>query len=137
MIRQDVIRHFNDVDIDIVVTRLMTHVFGLTANTNGFYYIRRSVRLALDDPSITTHITKTLYPVLGRMFLGNVEKGAIHAERTIRQTIEKGWKRRNMKLSIEIFGDMVTRPTNTQFIDGLTEYTYQILLNLKGGTKDD
>lgn len=102
-------------DIDEKITQFI-HCMGVPAHLDGHKYIRSALKIAIEDISIISPITKRLYPDLAKMY----KKSPSSIERSIRHAISVSWSRGNQKLIREVFGysaeSCVGYPTNSEYI---------------------
>lgn len=100
----------------------MLHQLGLPAHIKGFYYLRESIILAIDDPSILNSITKLLYPEIAKVY----DTTPASVERAMRHAIEVAWKRGNIDVLTHYFGYSISyikgKPTNSEFIAMLVDH---------------
>ena len=68
------------------------------------------------DPTLSSKITKGLYPIIANKFTSNESR----VERSMRHAIEVSWNRGNWDMMEDIFGYSVSidkaKPTNSEFI---------------------
>ena len=101
--------------LDLTVTEIL-HQIGVPAHIKGYYYLRSSVKMVVEDQSILSAITKRLYPDVAK------ENGttASRVERAIRHAIEVAWDRGNVEILEQYFGYTINssrgKPTNSEFI---------------------
>lgn len=102
-------------DLDLTVTEIL-HQIGVPAHIKGYYYLRSSIKMVVEDQSILSAITKRLYPDVAK------ENGttASRVERAIRHAIEVAWDRGNVEVLEQYFGYTINssrgKPTNSEFI---------------------
>lgn len=103
------------------ITNLL-HTLGITANLNGYKYIRSSILLALEKPDVLNGTSTILYSTISieyNTFPERVERGIWYA-------INVSWNRGNLKKFEQTFGYTVNnnkrKPTNSQFIFMLVDY---------------
>lgn len=103
------------------VTEIL-HELGLPAHIKGYYYLRESILLAVDDPNMLTSITKFLYPEIAH----NNNSSPASVERAMRHAIEVAWRRGNIDILTQYFGYSISylkgKPTNSQFISTIVDY---------------
>ena len=89
---------------------------GITANMNGYMYLREAISLVVDDIELLSAVTKELYPQIGKKF----NTTASRVERGIRHAIEVSWIRGDVEAINMLLGNNLrnekSRPTNSQFI---------------------
>ena len=94
----------------------MLHSLGIPSHIKGYEYIRESIYLMYNDPTLIGAITKELYPEIAETF--NTTSSRV--ERAIRHAIEVSWNRGDYDLMEDIFGHSVdydrAKPTNSEFI---------------------
>ena len=107
--------HPDPADLDLTVTEIL-HQIGVPAHIKGYYYLRSSIKMVVEDQTILSAITKRLYPDVAR------ESGttASRVERAIRHAIEVAWDRGNVEVLEQYFGYTINssrgKPTNSEFI---------------------
>ncbi len=101
--------------IQISITKIL-HELGIPSHIKGYQYIRESISLVYENPSLIGGITKELYPEIAKRFDTSMSR----VERAIRHAIEVSWNRGDWDLMEEIFGHSVdidkAKPTNSEFI---------------------
>ena len=101
--------------LNLTVTEIL-HQIGVPAHIKGYYYLRSSIKMVVEDQSILSAITKRLYPDVAK------ENGttASRVERAIRHAIEVAWDRGNVEILEQYFGYTINssrgKPTNSEFI---------------------
>lgn len=94
----------------------MLHSLGVPSHIKGYQYIRESVLMLYNNPSLLGGITKELYPEIANKY----DTTPSRVERAIRHAIEVSWNRGDYELMEEIFGNSVdydrAKPTNSEFI---------------------
>ena len=102
-------------NLQLSITKML-HSLGIPSHIKGYEYIRESVYLMYNDPTLIGAITKELYPEIAQKF--NTTSSRV--ERAIRHAIEVSWNRGDYSLMEEIFGHSVdydrAKPTNSEFI---------------------
>jgi two-component system response regulator (stage 0 sporulation protein A) len=128
----------DDIKLDILtvnkrITRVL-HNLGIPAHIKGYNYIRESIELTIDNPSIIGQVTKLLYPQIAEKYDSSTTK----VERAIRHAIELGWSRGSQEVIDEIFGYTISaskaKPTNSEFIAMLGDY---ISIKVKNANKTE
>ena len=104
-----------DEDLEAKVTE-MIHEVGVPAHIKGYFYLRTSIMLVLEDGRLIESITTPLYPPVAKKF----KTSASRVERAIRHAIEVAWNRGDMDTLNRIFGFTINqskgKPTNSEFI---------------------
>lgn len=112
------IRYSGDLEKD--VTNILLEI-GIPAHIKGYQYIREGIILACHDRNMLQYVTKYLYPSIAKKY----KTTSSSVERTIRHAIEVAWRRGNMEVLEEIFGNTVSagkgKPTNSEFLALLTD----------------
>ena len=107
-------------DLQMSITKLL-HELGVPSHIKGYTFIREGINLIYNDPSLSSAITKELYPIIAKKF----DTTASRVERAIRHAIEVSWNRANWELMEEIFGYSVdidkAKATNSEFIVTLAD----------------
>lgn len=101
--------------LDLMVTEIL-HQIGVPAHIKGYNYLRSSIILAVEDPSVINAITKQLYPTIAKMN----DTTSSRVERAIRHAIEVAWDRGDVDVLTSFFGYTIHnsrgKPTNSEFI---------------------
>ena len=107
-------------DLQQAITNLL-HSLGMPSHIKGYSYIRDSISLMYNKPSMLGAITKELYPEIASMY----DTTSSRVERAIRHAIEVSWTRGDYEVMEEIFGHSVdydrAKPTNSEFIATLAD----------------
>ncbi|MDR1627983.1 MAG: sporulation transcription factor Spo0A [Oscillospiraceae bacterium] len=105
----------NEPGLELEVTKIL-HQIGIPAHIKGYNYLRCSIMLSVNTPSIINAVTKMLYPSVAI----NFSTTASRVERSIRHAIEVTWSRGNVEILDAYFkytaGSIRRRPTNSEFI---------------------
>ena len=96
--------------VDILLT------VGISAHLQGYYFLKESIKLAIENPTYINAVTKIMYPKVADRF----KTTACRVERAIRHALEVSFnKGKIMKLN-ELFGlrilDKNEKPTNSEFV---------------------
>ena len=85
----------------------------------GFRYLTYAVARAVNDPSLTSLITKVLYADIARAYRTTSSR----AERNIRHAIRRSWEIGSRELLEEMAGCALLKcPSNAEFIDIVAYY---------------
>lgn len=107
-------------NLQMSVTKLL-HELGVPSHIKGYSYIREGITLVFNDPSLSSAITKELYPSIAKKY----DTTTSRVERAIRHAIEVSWNRANWELMEEVFGYSVdidkAKATNSEFIVTLAD----------------
>ncbi len=107
-------------DLEKDITNILLEI-GIPAHIKGYQYIREGIIMAFHDRNMLHYITKFLYPSIAQKYKTNSSS----VERTIRHAIEVAWRRGNIEILEEIFGNTVSaekgKPTNSEFLALLTD----------------
>ena len=107
-------------NLQMSITKLL-HELGVPSHIKGYTYIREGITLIYDDPSLSSAITKELYPMIAKKY----DTTSSRVERAIRHAIEVSWNRANWELMEEVFGYSVdidkAKATNSEFIVTLAD----------------
>lgn len=107
-------------DLEMDVTNILLEI-GIPAHIKGYQYIREGIILSFYDRNMLQYITKFLYPSIAKKY----KTTSSSVERTIRHAIEVAWRRGNMDVLEEVFGNTVCagkgKPTNSEFMALLTD----------------
>lgn len=107
-------------DLEMDVTNILLEI-GIPAHIKGYQYIREGIIMSFYDRNMLHYITKFLYPSIAKKY----KTTSSSVERTIRHAIEVAWRRGNMEVLEEIFGNTICagkgKPTNSEFMALLTD----------------
>jgi len=107
-------------DLQLSITKLL-HELGVPSHIKGYTFIKEGINLIYNDPSLSSAITKELYPIIAKKY----DTTSSRVERAIRHAIEVSWNRANWELMEEIFGYSVdidkAKATNSEFIVTLAD----------------
>lgn len=107
-------------NLQMSITKLL-HELGVPSHIKGYLYIKEGINLIFNDPSLSSAITKELYPSIAKKY----DTTNSRVERAIRHAIEVSWNRGNWELMEEIFGYSVdidrAKATNSEFIVTLAD----------------
>ena len=107
-------------NISLSITKLL-HELGVPSHIKGYTFIKEGINLIYNDPSLSSAITKELYPIIAKKY----DTTPSRVERAIRHAIEVSWNRANWELMEEIFGYSVdidkAKATNSEFIFTLAD----------------
>jgi len=106
---------YTEESLESKVTNLI-HEIGIPAHIKGYYYLRDSIMMAVDDMDVLNAVTKILYPTIAKRH----QTTSSRVERAIRHAIEVAWNRGKLELLDDLFGYTVSngkgKPTNSEFI---------------------
>lgn len=95
---------------------------GIPSNLNGYSYLVDAIIMIVNSENMDIKVCKEVYPVIAEKY--NVS--AYSVERCIRNAIEIGFNRGNVKYLDELFGYTIEKrkgkPTNTEFLFGVADY---------------
>lgn len=104
---------------DLYIEKRIMDIFlsiGISAHLQGYYYLKESVKLAINEPSCISCITKKMYPKIADIF----HTTACRVERGIRHALEVAYAKGRMVYLNEIFGlpifSETEKPTNSEFV---------------------
>ena len=107
-------------NLEVDVTNILLEI-GIPAHIKGYQYIREGIIMSYYDCNMLHYITKFLYPSIAKKY----KTTSSSVERTIRHAIEVAWRRGNMEVLEEIFGNTICagkgKPTNSEFMALLTD----------------
>lgn len=107
-------------DLERDVTNILLEI-GIPAHIKGYQYIREGIIMSFYDRNMLHYITKYLYPSIAKKY----KTTSTSVERTIRHAIEVAWRRGNIEVLEEVFGNTVNaekgKPTNSEFMALLTD----------------
>ena len=99
----------------------MLHELGIPAHIKGYQYLRDAISMVVRDREMMEAVTKILYPEIAKKNYTSSSR----VERAIRHAIEVAWRRGNMDVLEDIFGNTVCagkgKPTNSEFLALLTD----------------
>lgn len=89
---------------------------GISANLQGYHFLKESIRLVIENPNYIGAITKVMYPTVASRF----KTTACRVERAIRHAIDVSYNKGKMIKINGIFGlkifDDKEKPTNSEFV---------------------
>ena len=89
---------------------------GIPANIKGYQFLRKAIKMSVNNPELINYMTKRLYPGIAAHF----DTSASKVERAIRHAIEVAWSRGKIENINKFIGyDIYTgndKPTNGEFI---------------------
>lgn len=89
---------------------------GISANLQGYYFLKESIKLAMSSPAFINSITKLMYPEVAQRY----QTTACRVERAMRHAIEVSFNKGKIVCLNEIFGlnifDKNDKPTNAEFV---------------------
>lgn len=107
-------------DLEMDVTNILLEI-GIPAHIKGYQYIREGIIMSFYDRNMLQYITKFLYPSIAKKY----KTTSSSVERTIRHAIEVAWRRGNIEVLEDVFGNTVCagkgKPTNSEFMALLTD----------------
>lgn len=107
-------------DLEMDITNILLEI-GIPAHIKGYQYIREGIIMSFYDRNMLQYITKFLYPSIAKKY----KTTSSSVERTIRHAIEVAWRRGNMEVLEDVFGNTVCagkgKPTNSEFMALLTD----------------
>lgn len=96
--------------VDILLT------VGITANLQGYFFLKESIKLAIYNPTFVGAITKIMYPTIAVKF----KTTACRVERSIRHALDVSYNKGKIMNLNDIFGlkilDVNEKPTNSEFV---------------------
>jgi len=110
--------NFSKEKITMVDKRLVDILLsvGISANLNGYSYLKESIKLAIKEPKSINAITKILYPTVAMKY----NTTSCRVERAIRHALEVSFNKGKIVTLNEIFGlkifDKHEKPTNSEFV---------------------
>ena len=89
---------------------------GISANLQGYGYLKESIKLVMKDPRIVNSITKVMYPTVA----GKFKTTSCRVERAIRHALDVSFNKGKIVVLNDIFGlnifDKNEKPTNSEFV---------------------
>lgn len=117
-------------ELELEVTKIL-HQIGVPAHIKGYNYLRYSIMMSINIPSIINAVTKVLYPSVAI----NFSTTATRVERAIRHAIEVAWDRGDIEVLNSYFGYTIHnsrgKPTNSEFIAMISD---KIRLQMKSAS---
>ena len=117
-------------ELELEVTKIL-HQIGVPAHIKGYNYLRYSIMMSINTPSIINSVTKVLYPSVAV----NFSTTASRVERAIRHAIEVAWDRGDIEILNSYFGYTIHnsrgKPTNSEFIAMISD---KIRLQMKSAS---
>lgn len=110
--------NFNQEKIRVLDRKLVDILLsvGISANLNGYTYLKESIKLAINEPNSINAITKVLYPTVAQKY----NTTSCRVERAMRHALEVSYNKGKMIILNEIFGlkifDANDKPTNSEFV---------------------
>lgn len=100
-------------ETEITVSNILKS-FGISANVNGYRFLRDGIIYSVEHNEAVTCITKRIYPVIAEKY-GTT---AACVERSIRSALESAWRKADSGIIFDIFGNSLggDKPTNSEFI---------------------
>ena len=103
------------IDYDEKIMEVLLSI-GISANLNGYHFLKDSIRMVIDDPSYINNITKKMYPAVADRWSTTTSK----VERSIRHALTVSYNKGKMIYLNNLFGvdvlDANDRPTNAEFV---------------------
>lgn len=98
--------------------------FGIPVHMKGYQYLRKAVKIVMEDPESIGSVTKILYPDIAKYY----GTAASCVERAMRSAIEAAWDRRDPAFPQGHPGRALLpkmgRPTNSEFIMAVVNALY-------------
>jgi len=89
---------------------------GISANLQGYHYLKESIKLVMENPYYIGAITKIMYPTIADEF----DTTASRVERAIRHALEVSYNKGKIVNLNQIFGLKIfnknEKPTNSEFV---------------------
>lgn len=89
---------------------------GISANLQGYNFLKESIKLAIREPKSINSITKFLYPTIADKF----NTTSCRVERAIRHALEVSFNKGKIIMLNDIFGLKIfnnqEKPTNSEFV---------------------
>ena len=106
--------------VEMEVSNLL-HELGIPSHLRGYQYIRDGIILIYENESMTTLVTKDIYPEIAEKY----DTTSSRVERAIRHAIEISWIRGDLKLMEDLFGHSIdyekSKPTNSEFLTTIAD----------------
>ncbi len=118
--KEDIETEDENDNVTLAVSNLL-HSLGMPSHIKGYQYIRESIMMMYENPSMVGGITKEIYPEIADKF----DTTTSRVERAMRHAIEVGWTRSDWKFTEDLFGQSVdfdkAKPTNSEFLVTLAD----------------
>lgn len=102
-------------ELEIQVTEAIQYL-GVPAHIKGYQYMRTSIMMLIEDPTLIHSITKILYPTIAKQYQTTPSR----VERAIRHAVEVSFARKGYEAEQEIFRNTIDpnkgKPTNSEFL---------------------
>jgi len=89
---------------------------GISANLQGYHYLKEAIKLAIKDPKCVNSVTKVLYPKVAEKF----NTIPTRVERAIRHALDVSYNKGKIIKLNDVFGlrilDKNEKPTNSEFV---------------------
>lgn len=89
---------------------------GISANLQGYTYLKESIKMVVEDPMIINRVTKVMYPNIAKKY----DTTPCRVERAIRHALEVSYNRGKIYNLNHLFGfdifDKYDKPTNSEFV---------------------
>jgi len=89
---------------------------GISANLQGYNFLKESIKLAIKEPKSINSITKIMYPTIADKF----NTTSCRVERAIRHALEVSFNKGKITMLNDIFGLKIfntqEKPTNSEFV---------------------
>ena len=89
---------------------------GISANLQGYYFLKDSIKMAIENPRYISSITKIMYPTIAVKY----KTTACRVEWAFRHALEVSFNKGKIINLNEIFGlkifDEYDKPTNSEFV---------------------
>ena len=107
-----------DDKMDVLDERLVNILLsvGISANLQGYTYLKESIKMVIEDPMTINKVTKVMYPMIAKKY----DTTPCRVERAIRHALEVSYNRGKIYNLNSLFGfnifDKYDNPTNSEFV---------------------
>ena len=107
-----------DDKMDVLDERLVNILLsvGISANLQGYTYLKESIKMVIEDPMTINKVTKVMYPMIAKKY----DTTPCRVERAIRHALEVSYNRGKIYNLNSLFGfnifDKYDKPTNSEFV---------------------
>ena len=112
---ENIIDDENNLKLDKKLIDILLSV-GISANLQGYYFLKDSIKMAIENPRYISSITKIMYPTIAVKY----KTTACRVERAIRHALEVSFNKGKIINLNEIFGLKIfneyEKPTNSEFV---------------------
>lgn len=117
-LKNDEFQENSEDSTEYIVSDIISRL-GISPSLKGYYYIRSSVMMILNEEDTAMGITKRIYPDVAKEYKTSAGK----VERAMRHAIDSSWKKDEGMGCTSVFGcPFSKKPTNGQLLANIVEY---------------